>query len=212
MRFHGVALSGGLILSSLSGAAAQDTTVQSTSGHAQPSVRRRSEVEASGARKDSMFGVLKKLVPVVDIPVPFRFSNNQIPDRESQKDDDDWSSRSSADQDPGEHVLDDQLVASRSSSSKTLVFPRRALSAVTQRSASGGSSKTSSTARVTSSGRIVKTSTKKTISVIRGAPFLTSRRTTSQRPTTSTHGSGSSKESSSSNRASSSIKIASTSS
>jgi hypothetical protein len=97
MRFHGVALSGGLLLSSLSGAATQDTATQSVSDHAQPSVRRRSEFEASGARKDSVIGMLKKFVPVPEIPSPFRSNSNQIPDKKWQGTGGDWSSESPID-------------------------------------------------------------------------------------------------------------------
>jgi hypothetical protein len=81
MRFYGAALSGGLILSSLSGAATQDTIIQTANDRVQPSLRRHSEVEAPVARKDSVFEVLKKFVPAVDIPLPFRLSNDQIPDQ-----------------------------------------------------------------------------------------------------------------------------------
>lgn len=160
-------------------------------------------------------GMLKKFLPDVNSPVAFGFSNDRNSDERMQRNRDNWTSDSSSDGNPDEQPSDDTtpLHPVESATSKTMAFPRRALSTakpLTRKSSSHISTKKSSTARVTSSGRIIKTlsqktsSSKKTVSVIRGAPLPKS---STRTMTSSTPKASSSRTSSLSQRVSSSSRL-----
>ncbi|KAG9952546.1 hypothetical protein KCU85_g1869, partial [Aureobasidium melanogenum] len=131
MRFHGAALSGGLVLSSLSGAATQETPAHSESHHAQPSIRRPSSIPDSDTRRDSVLGMLKKFLPDVNSPVAFGFSNDRNSDERMQRNRDNWTSDSSSDGNPDEQPSDDTtpLHPVESATSKTMAFPRPSIKA-----------------------------------------------------------------------------------